>query len=269
MSGDLAQEVFAALCRAPRYRHLSADTLRRMSGWAAVRHPGVKDAVKAARRKLHQVNGAYLDRRGVARVEELLQGISPGLTDEVLRGACEPILACHASTRERLSTLKDLYPRLLRDVGAPASILDLACGLNPFTLPWMGLGPDTVYRAWDVDGRLIALVNNFMDRLGRPPGGGCRDLLVSMPEEPMEAVFLFKAIPCLEQQEKGVCARLLRSLRARWAVLSFPAQTLSGRDRGMALHYDQFMERILESLEISARKISYPTEIFYLCRLKD
>ena len=82
-------------------------------------------------------------------------------------------------------------------------------------------------------------------------------------------MFLFKTIPCLEQQEKGAGVRLLRSLRARCAVVSFPARTLGGRDKGMALHYDQFMAEMIRELGISMNKIPYPNEVFYVCRLKD
>ena len=263
------EEVVAAFRQSLKYRHLCEDTLRRIAGWATARHPARKDAVKAGKRKLHQVYGAYLDGAGLGRVEEGVRAISPGLSGEALRGACRQILACHASTAERLSILEEVYPALFRETGAPGSILDLACGLNPFTLPWMGLGPETAYRSWDVDGRLVAAINDFLARLGRPPAAVCRDLLVSTPDEPVDVVFLFKTIPCLEQQEKGAGVRLLRSLRARCAVVSFPARTLGGRDKGMALYYDQFMAEVIRELGVSTVKIAYPSEVFYVCRLKD
>lgn len=263
------EEVIEALRRAPKYRHLCDDTLHRIADWATVRHPASKDAVKAGKRKLHQVYGAYLDGPGLNRVEEGVRAVSPGLSGEDLREACREILACHASTAERLSILKEVYLVLFREMGAPGSILDLACGLNPFALPWMGLGPETTYRAWDVDGRLIAAINDFLTHLGRPPAAVCRDLLVSTPDEPVDVVFLFKTIPCLEQQEKGASVRLLRCLRARYAVVSFPARTLGGRDKGMASHYDRFMMEMIRELGITTVKISYPNEIFYVCRLKD
>ena len=161
--------------------------------------------------------------------------------------------------------MEDFYPALFREIGRPNIILDLACGLHPFALPWMGLAPETEYYAMDVDHRLISLANDFFVRMGRSPTAGCRDILVSPPDRKADVVFLLKSIPCLEQQEKGIGARLLRGLHARYAVVSFPVRTLGGRDKGMRRHYERLVTRMVDELGLPVHKMAYPTEIFYIC----
>ena len=52
---------------------------------------------------------------------------------------CLEILARHDSTRERIPYLSEFYEAILEIAQTPRIILDLACGLNPFALPFMGL----------------------------------------------------------------------------------------------------------------------------------
>ena len=83
----------------------------------------------------------------------------------------------------------------------------------------------------------------------------------------MDVVFLLKSLPCLEQQEKGFGARLLREANARFAVISFPARSIGGRDKGMVRHYERFMKKMAGELGLSVSKHVYPTETFYACTL--
>ena len=265
MKDEVRREIVMRLRESSKYRDLSEDALRRIADWAAVRHQAPREAVKAAKRKLHQVYGAYLSPDGLSGVEALVRALPPSAPEEALRETCLKVLALHASTAERVPILGDFYGALFREIGRPGSILDLACGLSPFALPWMGLASETEYRAVDLDHRLISAVNDFLGRMGRPPTALCGDILTSPPEGRADVVFLLKAVPCLEQQEKGAGGRLLRGLRARWAVVSFPARTLGGRDRGMGQYYDRFMARTVGELGIAARKMEYPNEVFYVC----
>ena len=40
-------------------------------------------------------------------------------------------------------------------------------------------------------------------------------------------------------------------LRVDYVVASFPARTLSGREKGMAQHHDALMDRIVDALKVS------------------
>ena len=264
MGEDIHREIVNQLKQSKKYMNLCEDTLYRMADWAALRHKTPKEAIKAAKRKLHQVYGAYFDQVHFARIQELASTFSDSTSEEALRATCREILQCHTSSAERVSILEDCYSALFREIGRPNTVLDLACGLDPFALPWMSLAPETPYYAFDIDYRLISAINDFFVRTGRLPTATCKDILVSLPDLKADVAFLLKSIPCLEQQEKGVSARLLRSLGARYVVASFPAQTLGGKDKGMYGHYDRFIVRIADELGISMHKMIYPNETFYI-----
>jgi 16S rRNA (guanine(1405)-N(7))-methyltransferase len=251
MSDKLRREIGDGLRRSRKYATLCEDTLSRIADWAAARHQAPKAALKAAKRKLHQVYGAYLDQLDLARVEGLVEDLPTDPTDDAIRAACREILAC----------------QLLAEVPEPKVVIDLACGLHPFALPWMELPLGARYHAYDIDHRLVAAVNAFASRVGWSATAECKDILVSPPDVDADLAFLLKTVPCLEQQEKGATVRLLSRLRARHVVISFPARTLGGRDKGMRGHYDEAMGRIAEELGAPTTRLTHPNETFYVVAL--
>src|SRR3989344_6671630 len=66
------------------------------------------------------------------------------------------ILKLHSSTRERLPYYEQLYQQLFSKTN-PKTILDLGCGLNPFSLPLMNLKYPTYY-AYDLSKTEIAAI---------------------------------------------------------------------------------------------------------------
>jgi 16S rRNA (guanine(1405)-N(7))-methyltransferase len=254
------EQIAGLLVAAPKYRNLSPETLARVAAWALVRYRSDKEILKAAKRKLHQVYAAYLSPKAAARLAQLIAG------QQEVNVTCREALSYHASTTERLPILEELYGRIFAVTGIPHRVLDLACGLHPFGLPWMGLPENSSYHAMDIDCELMARLGGFFSARGAFVAE-CRDVLVRPPEEPADVAFLLKAVPCLEQQEKGASLRLLRALNVRHAVISFPVHSLGGRSKGMAEHYAAMAENLIETLGPNAEVLRYPSEIFYLVKL--
>ncbi len=269
MDSNSQLEMVNRIKQARKYRSICDDTLYRVVDWAALRYGTPREVLKASKRKLHQVYGAYLDQVSFSEIEGLVDTLSAGTSEEDLRTVCRKILRCHASTAERIPVMQDLYAGLFRETGRPETVLDLACGLNPFALPWMSLDGDTTYHAEDMDHRLVSIANRLLARLGRPQTVQCRDILVSKPEMEADVVLLLKALPCLERQEKGISLELLRSLRTRCVVASFPVETLGGRDKGMVRHYDSFMTGLVDQLAATMHKMEHPNEVLYVLRMGD
>jgi len=257
-------DVAARILRSPKYRHLCDATVRRMAGWAAARSRSAAEAEKRARRKLHQVYGAYLAQWDASRAAAVLADAPAACEGPALRDTCRRILALHASTRERLALLDGFYERIFAVTGPPARVLDIGCGLHPFALPWMHLPEGCLYRAWEIDRRIVDLANGLFPRTPLPGGKAeCRDVLVELPAGPADVCFLLKMLPCLEQQA-GCTERLLRRIPARWIVVSFPTASLSGRDVGMARHYADRFEATLRAAGLEAEKIALPSELLYV-----
>ena len=264
MAGPLEHDIVEKLKQTPKYGTLCDETLARMASWAAARHASPKEALKAAKRKLHQAYGAYCDKWDLPRVAEIVQALPRDPDGATLRVTCRDILRHHASTRERAAILSSIFPLVFEEIGPVTSLLDLACGLGPFMLPWMAPSPTIEYHAVDIDTRLIGIVNEFLARLGRPGGARCGDLLVSVPTVTTDVALLLKALPCLEQQEKGAGRRVLTQIRARCVVVSFPAQSLGGRAKGMVQHYETYLHGLAAELRFSVKTYRFRSETFYV-----
>jgi 16S rRNA (guanine(1405)-N(7))-methyltransferase len=106
----------------------------------------------------------------------------------------------------------------------------------------------TEYHAFDIDKRLVAAVGLFLQKADQPGSAACGDLLVEVPHIRADVALLFKTLPVLEQQEKDAAAKILRAIRARHIIVSFPLRTLSGREVGMAETYERRMAEIVSEL---------------------
>ncbi|MBM3475055.1 MAG: 16S rRNA methyltransferase [Armatimonadetes bacterium] len=260
--------VYWDLLTSARHGRLCHDTLWRVADWAAQQYPRrPREATKVAKRKLHQIHGAYVRQLDLRRMGELVGALPEAGDAAALEAACRAILACHASTRERLAFVEELYPALFALTGVPSSVADLACGLNPFALPWMGLPTEVRYCACDIDGRIVDAVNALFAHTGTQGVAESRDLLASPPEWDVDMALLLKTAPCLEQQEKGATLNLLRGLRARHVVLSFPAQSLGGKGKGMRRTYAETASCLAETLKAETQRLDCPTETFFVLRL--
>ena len=138
MTDGASAEIAAALRESRKYGCLCEDTLRRVARWAASRHARTKDAVKAAKRKLHQACGAYLGGFDPAEAGAVARGLPNDPPRDVLRDACLGVLGRHVSTAERAPFMEEAYAEMFRRTGTPRVLVDVACGLNPFAFPWMG-----------------------------------------------------------------------------------------------------------------------------------
>ncbi|MCL6451796.1 MAG: hypothetical protein K6T75_10935 [Acetobacteraceae bacterium] len=153
-----------------------------------------------------------------------------------LERACAQVLRLHAATSERLPFYGEFYRRIFAVTGAPASILDVASGLNPFSLPWMKLKALTAYIACDIDRAQVACVNGFLPLMGLPPPAKLQDVICKPPRDAVQVALVLKALPVLEQQERGCSERLLLGLNAGFLVVSFPLYSLGSRSKGMVRH---------------------------------
>ncbi|HUG15109.1 MAG TPA: hypothetical protein VMM78_08820 [Thermomicrobiales bacterium] len=247
-AGISVEDVLARVAASRRYRWVTEEVTRRLALEEIPHARNVADAEKRTKRRLHQIFGAYT---GQADYTRLLLGIAEGREqgDDALRAACRAAMAQHASTRERLPILDELYARVLEVTGVPATLVDVACGLNPLALPWMGLGQDARYVAYDIDSGLLGLVAGFLDLMGVEHRVEPRDIVVSPPDDACDVMLLLKTVPCLDQQDPRAALRVMQASRARHVVVSFPTQSLGGRGKGMARTYRARFDELMAAIE--------------------
>ena len=269
-----------------KYRAVSPALVRDLAARELAAGRSRKEAVKAVKNKLHQVAGAYFEAKPdyAGWLAELTaagqtttdhrpttndQGASVGPWSLVLgpssfEAACKKIMARHASTRERLPILGRFYAEALADVPPPRVVLDLACGLNPLTVPWMPLAPGAEYVACDLYADLAAFLSGFFALAGVRGRAEVCDLLRGAPPVQADLALALKLLPVLEQVDRAAPLRLLQGIRAPRVLVSFPAQSLGGRGKGMAQSYERRFRELVAGQGWEITMFAFPSELAFL-----
>jgi 16S rRNA (guanine(1405)-N(7))-methyltransferase len=256
--------IVAQVQAARKYRHVCATTIRRIATEEAIKHDAQKRVVKAVKSRLHQVYGAYEDRINYARASRDLNAAYASGDPLEIRAVCHQLLALHASTRERLPVLHRFYDVLFAHTGAPRTLLDLACGLNPLGLPWMGLAPGASYHAYDIDGERIAFLRQFFAWTHVEGRAYCQDLICDPPQQQADVALLLKTATCLERQREGSTLALLDALNVPQVVVTFPVRSLGRREKGMAGQYERTFLDMLSGRPWSIAQLDLSLELIFV-----
>ncbi len=264
-AAQIAAEVVAAVRASAKYRHVAPALMETLAARELAAGARPKDAVKSVKNKLHQVAGAYQVEplQGDAWLAEAQTCRAQGRD---MRPLCRSLMARHASTRERLSILDEFYPTLFGDLPPVNSVLDLACGLNPLALPWMGLAPDAIYHACDIYTDQLELINRWFAIAGQSGEAFLCDLVTAPPALRADVVLLLKAIPCLQQVDREIGRRLLDTIDAPTIIVSYPAHSLGGRKHGMPEQYAAQFARFVEGRAWQVEPFHFATELVYRIR---
>jgi len=264
-----------AVQRSKKHADVCPEVILRIGQRELVVRGNVRDAIKSTKRKLHQVGAAYL--QGRPRYARWLASLRETGGDPVeTRRVCREIMAAHASTRERLPILDRFYAETLADLPPISSLLDLACGYNPLAIPWMPLAPGARYAAIDIYVALAEFLGEALAILGTDGVSEARDVLGPQPfprapadeDTPRagryDVALLLKAVPCLEQIERAGGLPLLQSIPARHVLVTFPVQSLGGRDVQMRANYSARFAELVAAERWSVARHSFETELAFL-----
>lgn len=226
--------------------------------------------VKEVRASLRKVYGLFRTQEQELKRKELVEELQNSPAH--LQAICNAILNTHSSTRERLPFYEKLYAKIFRITGKPATILDLGCGINPFSIPRMNLAKLNYY-AYDLDENEIDTLNQFFDYLhscnssftGR---AGILDLLqwATLAElGTADICFLFKMTDVLDRGKGHTMTEVvIKNVPARYVVVSFPTKTISGKK--MNVPRRNWMEWLCRRLKYKFKVLEFPGEIFYVVR---
>lgn len=263
-SFTLSEEDLLKILQSRKYRGLDLplSTLQDIAEKEALRGVPPKELEKAVREKLHQLVAPYLGDPDYSAQSDLLSSLPAG-DSGALREWCQEVLSCHASTRERIPMLTGFYQLIFKQIGPAKSILDVACGLNPFSLPWMPDGTALQYIAYDLHLPRVQLINRFFGKAGSPGSAIQQDISIYPPEDEADAAFFFKEAHRFEARLRGSSRFLFERLRVRWIVVTLPAYNLTAqhpmRERQRALIEKSVsgMSWLVEEREIGGEMIFF------------
>jgi 16S rRNA (guanine(1405)-N(7))-methyltransferase len=251
----------------PKYAVISEELVRRVGAQELAKGRSFKEAIKATRNKLHQVGGAYQEGgiRYSSWIDEL-ERLPGDLRDPSVQDFCRHMMVQHVSSKERLPILETFFARSLASLAPVRSVLDVACGLNPLAMPWMPLREGAEYYACDIYTDLVEFLNLFFQHFGIHGEASVCDLTAQIPRQPAQVVFLLKTLPCLEQLDKTISARLLAGVRAENLLVSFPSHSLGGRSKGMPEFYEAHFRETVQEEGWEIEKVEFSTELAFVVK---
>ena len=264
---DPADELVKRILSSRKYRGIDvpAAAVRDLLDKAAQAGASQKEIEKIVRQKLHNIVAPYLGDPDYPLVEQTMGTLPRDLHSPELHFFCLELLKTHASTAERVPMLSEFFKTLFAHTGQPHRVLDVACGLNPFSLPWMGLSADVEYFAYDLHLPRIQAINTFLSHVKQKGSAQHVDILVSPPAMEADVVFFFKEAHRFEQRQRGSCREFFKALNTRYLLVSLPTASLSGRHP--KIDQDRrLMEESVHGQNWLVDEILFPNEIVFCIR---
>jgi 16S rRNA (guanine(1405)-N(7))-methyltransferase len=264
-AGDPLAILVDTVRASPKYRSVSVELVRSIGARELAKRRPLKEAIKATKNRLHQVGGAYQERRiDYAACLDALRQAAAAADPIEWRSACRQVMERHTSTRERLPILDEFHATALAGIGPIRSVVDLACGLHPLSIPWMPLADDVEYYAYDVYEDMVDFLNAFMTLHGCRGRAEVVDVTELQTAPPVDLALILKSLPCLEQLHGDISLRLLESIPAAHLLISFPVHTLGGRQKGMAGQYETRLRERLAEKSWRVTRYAFATELALL-----
>ena len=218
------------------------------------------------RKSLHNVTAPYLE---IINYDDEISNLGSASTDftviEDLKAYCLKTMAKHASTKERIPYLDAFFTTILETIGAPTSILDLACALDPLCLPWLKLAPEASFKAYDINGPRVRYLQTFFALANPNYQAIQQDILLDTPSEQADCAFFFKEAHRLEKRQPGSTQQLLQRLNVRTIVLSLPAMDLKGH-HSLEKTHRHLVDKTLEGTEWQQEVRLVGSELLFFIR---
>jgi 16S rRNA (guanine(1405)-N(7))-methyltransferase len=262
---ETLDKLIAAVGHGRKYSHIMPTLIKRITCEEEEKFRKPFQVIKSARSRLHQLGGAFQGKNiNYTLWEARLKDLPVDVHHPTVLQYCQELMRLHASSLERLSILPDFFKTTLGAVGPIYSVLDLACGLNPLAIPWMGLNDTFTYTACDIYEDMIGFLNNFFFHFSSDATAFTCDI-TQMREFPrVQLALLLKTLPCLEHLNKNIGSQVLENIHADHILVSFPVKSLSGHEKGMRENYQSYFYSLINPSDWIIRTFEFSTELAFL-----
>ncbi|MBW2993937.1 hypothetical protein KY315_00780, partial [Candidatus Woesearchaeota archaeon] len=218
-----------------------------------------KKIIKHVRAVLRRVYGVFLTKATEDREKHLKED------------NFEKLLETHLSTKERIPIYSTIYEKIFAITGKPEVILDLGCGLNPLSYPFMKV--DAEYYASELNESDCEFLGRCFKKMGIK-GKAIPLNLVEAAKNPSllnvfpkaDVCFLFKILDEVERKKgRKASEALIKNINADWLVISFATKKVTGKP--MKFPYRRWLEQMLIRLGHEFKIIKESNEIFYVVKL--
>jgi len=255
-------EVTEEILRSKKYSAVDKEVIERLSAEIIPKYKKQKDVIKTVKKELHIINESFFTDECHAKANTIINTYS-GDNIENDREVSKELMALHASTKERLEQIDEIYGFLSGYISADDNITDIGCGFNPFALPFLSHKPKN-YAAYDICNMTIQVLNNYFRTANPAYTAQINDAATKTPAINTDVLFIFKLFPLLERQKKGRAFEILNSMDYNNAVISFPLKSASGKEKGMEAFYSAAFEKNIPPALTIKEKAIFKNEMFYV-----
>jgi len=268
MDAEKLQAMIAEVAGAKHYRHIDIGIVEQVCREEAQKRAKPKEIVKAAKRRLHQMTGAYCEKQTGGLHKATINKESNTDQESVL-ASMDALCAAHASTRERMPFAGELFSDIRERVGGMERVADWACGVNPVLYVAeclrAGVPLPRFYAAYDIRHDVLGRIRACFDRFTIDAIVEVCDLLTECPNAQADITLLFKIVPLLERQQRGRFEQVIDATRSPFVAVTFPTRSLGGKNVGMAAQYRRFFAAYLQHADHRlVFEKEYPCELLFL-----
>jgi len=236
----------------------------------SIRKPSgcLRQLIKDIRKELHLSYSSFQTKKKSQRqryLQELKENSDNWIDDE----STKKLLSITLSTKERLNDYKKLYKQIFEITGKPSSIIDLGCGLNPISFPYMRL-ERVKYLAFDIDEDDKNFLNDYFKIVNSHKLSGRAEILnlrntSSVSNLPTtDIIFLFKVIDVIDKKNHKLSEEIIKKLikKSKFIVASFATKTITRKK--MNFPKRKWFELMLSRNNLKFKTIETENEIFYV-----
>lgn len=265
------EQLLDRVLKSSKYKYVCEDTIRNIGIKELSNGRRLKEAIKATKNKLHQIGGSYF--YGKPKYDYWIKELKKAKTvdnKDTFQSINVEIMKHHSSTKERLGILNQFYVDIFSHLPPINSIIDIACGLNPLSIPWMPISSHNVeYIAYDIYKDLIAFLSDFMRISNFSGHAEVRDVLYNPPQIKADLAFILKIIPCFDQIDNSANSQILDKINANYIVLSFPVKSLGGKEKMMIKNYTNRFNELVQDRDWKTKRIVFETELIFIIDKKE
>jgi len=178
-------------------------------------------------------------------------------------------------TANRLPFYKKIYEEIFFEDGK-FNVLDLASGINPISLLFIK-DKISFILATEISEKICKILREFFIREGIK--GNCillnifriekyMEKILSFFDKEIDYIFLWQIVALIEKYKRNYTLKLLKNLKGRYIVISFPRKSLSTR-RLMGIAWKKWIKRTSNLLNLKIiKEFEIPSEYFIMLEKK-
>jgi 16S rRNA (guanine(1405)-N(7))-methyltransferase len=238
--------IFNELIRILKKDSKLIDSLKEKSVEKLSKSKEFKVVVKEVKQSLHRLYGMFQEKDKTKR-DELLINLknefennnitNKNWNNEFVISVHENLLSTHSSTKERLEIYEGLYDKIFEITGKPKSILDLGCGLNFLSFPYMNLNV-LEYLGMDISDDDLKFLREYGEFISKYKKVKIDTKPINLIEaknknlffdiKKHDVCFIFKVLEIIElSKSHKISEKIIVDVPAKWLVISFPTRTLT------------------------------------------